>query len=128
MVHPSRGIFIFHHKYLIDLLKSKRKLVSKSASTPLNPNHKLCMVEEETYVDHELYHCHIGQLLQLTYTRPYIPYAVDTLSQFMYQPKEYHLHEACQVPHYLKGTSSRRVLFKRSEKVEVEMFTDVDFG
>ncbi|CAA6660021.1 unnamed protein product [Spirodela intermedia] len=74
-----------------------------------------------------MYHL-IGRLLYLTYTRPNISYAVSILSQFMHQPKECHLHAAYRVLHYLKGTPGKGVLFKRSGKVEVEMFTDADYA
>ncbi|CAA6659703.1 unnamed protein product [Spirodela intermedia] len=49
-------------------------------------------------------------------------------SQFMHQPKECNLHAAYRVLHYLKGTVGKGVLFKRSGKVEVEMFTDADYA
>ncbi|CAA7405799.1 unnamed protein product [Spirodela intermedia] len=46
----------------------------------------------------------------------------------MHQPKECHLHVAYRVLQYLKSTPGKGVLFKRSGKVEVEMFTDADYA
>ncbi|CAA7398028.1 unnamed protein product [Spirodela intermedia] len=98
-------IFISQRKYITDLLVETRKPTCKPANTPIDPNQKLCMADEEISIDREI-----------------------ILNQFTYQPKESHLHAAYRVLHYLKGTPGKGFIFRRSEKVEVEMFTDADYG
>ncbi|CAA6664134.1 unnamed protein product [Spirodela intermedia] len=108
VAHSSKDMFISQRKYIIDLLARTEKSVCKPANTPIDPNQKL--------------------LFYLTHTQPDISHAVSILSQFMYQPKEYHLHAAYRVLHYLKGTPGKGVLFNQNEKVEVEMFTDANYA
>ncbi|CAA6654164.1 unnamed protein product [Spirodela intermedia] len=86
------------------------------------------MANEEISINCEMYQHLIGRLLYLTHTQLDISYAMSILNQFMHQLKECHLHAAYQVLHYLKGTPRKGVLFKQSEKVEVEMFTDADYA
>ncbi|CAA6655700.1 unnamed protein product [Spirodela intermedia] len=128
VAHSSKGIFISQRKYITNLLAETRKSACKPANTPIDPNQKLCMADEEISIDREMYQHLIGRLLYLIHTRPNISYVVSILSQFMHQPKECHLHAAYRVLHYLKGTPGKGVLFKRSGKVEFEMFTDVDYA
>ena len=45
----------------------------------------------------------IGRLLYLTITRPYIQYAVNTLSQFMQNPCSSHMDGTYRVLYHLKG-------------------------
>ena len=46
----------------------------------------------------------IGSLMNLTNTRPDICFAVNTLSQYMVEPRHVHLIVAKHVLRYLKGT------------------------
>ncbi|CAA7388698.1 unnamed protein product [Spirodela intermedia] len=115
VAHSSKGIFISQQKYITDLLAETGKS-------------KLSMANEEISINCEMYQHLIGRLLYLTHTQLDISYAMSILNQFMHQLKECHLHAAYQVLHYLKGTPRKGVLFKQSEKVEVEMFTDADYA
>lgn len=42
VAHSNRGIFISQQRYVLDLLKEKRKLGSKSVDTPIEFNHGMC--------------------------------------------------------------------------------------
>ena len=55
-------------------------------------------------IDSTLYRQIIGSLMYLTNTRPDICFAVNTLSQYMVNPKHIHLIGAKHVMRYLKGT------------------------
>lgn len=43
----------------------------------------------------------IDKLLYLSVTRPYICFAIQKLSQFMHDPKQYHLDVAFRIVHYV---------------------------
>ncbi|CAA7399927.1 unnamed protein product [Spirodela intermedia] len=116
VAYSSKGIFISQQKYITDLLAETGKSGCKPANTPIDPNQKLCMADEENSINREMYQRLIGRPLYLTHTRPDISYQVSILSQFTHQPKECHLHAAYRVLHYLKGTPTKGVLFKRSGK------------
>jgi hypothetical protein len=55
-------------------------------------------------VDATLYRQMIGSLMYLTNTRPNICFAVNTLSEYMVEPKHVHLIATKHVMRYLKGT------------------------
>ncbi|GAV66137.1 hypothetical protein CFOL_v3_09647 [Cephalotus follicularis] len=48
------------------------------------------------------------------------------ISQFMHDPRESHLQAAYRVLHYLKGSPGKGVLFKRSQKLALKAYTNVD--
>jgi transposase InsO family protein len=94
VAHSRQGIFISQQKYVMDLLKETGKTACKPASTPIDPNLRLGMAEEDAAVDREMYQRLVGRLIYLSHTRPDIAYAVSVISQFMHSPKEVHLQAA----------------------------------
>lgn len=50
MVHSKEAIFISQQKYVTNLLKETSKTTCKPASTLINPNLKLGMIEEDVVV------------------------------------------------------------------------------
>ena len=76
----------------------------KAIATPMASNLKLlCDASLET-VDTTMYRQMIGSLMYLTNTRPNICFAVNTLSQFLTDPRQVHLVAAKHILRYLKGT------------------------
>jgi hypothetical protein len=63
-----------------------------------------CPVTSSELVDATLYKQIIGLLMYLMNTRPYICFAVNTLSQYLVEPRHVHLVAAKHVMRYLKGT------------------------
>ncbi|GAV70211.1 hypothetical protein CFOL_v3_13709, partial [Cephalotus follicularis] len=122
------GIFILQQKYVADLLKETGKLGCKPAATPIEHNQKLWEAKEEPTVDREMYQRLVGKLIYLAHTRPDIAYSVSMISQFMHDPRESHLQATYRVLHYLKGSPGKRVLFKRSQKLALEAYTDTDYA
>ena len=55
-------------------------------------------------VDATMYHQMIGSLMYLPNTRPDIFFAVNTLSQYLTDPRSVHLMAAKHILRYLKGT------------------------
>ena len=55
-------------------------------------------------VDTTRYHQLIESLMDLVNTRPYLCYVVNTLSQYMVDPKSVQSVEAKHVLRYIKGT------------------------
>ena len=128
VAHSRQGIFISQQKYVTDLLKETSKTACKPASTPIDPNLRLGMAEEDAAVDREMYQRLVGRLIYLSYTRPDIAYAVSVTSQFMHSPKEVHLQVAHRVLEYLKGTPGKGILFKRNGGLVLESYTDADYA
>ena len=76
----------------------------KSITMPMTTNLKLFGDTTSETVDATLYRQMIGSLMYLTNTRPDICFAVNTLSQYMVEPRHVHLIAAKHVLRYLKGT------------------------
>ena len=111
----------------MDLLKETRKLVCKALSTPIDPNHKLGEVEEDTPVDREMYQRLVRRLIYLSHTRLDIAYIVNVISQFMHSSKAVHPQVANRVLQYLKGSLGKDILFKRSSGLVLEAYMNQDY-
>jgi hypothetical protein len=59
-------------------------------STPMITNWKKLNASKSELVDPTIYHQLIGSLMYLVNTRPYICFVVNTLSQFMVEPRRVH--------------------------------------
>lgn len=46
----------------------------------------------------------------------------------MHNPKEVHLEAVSQIPHYLKNSVGRVLLFKKDEKLNLVVYTNVDYA
>lgn len=53
----------------------------------------------------------VGSLQYLTITRPYISFAVNSMSQYMSQPRVPHLVPAKRILHYINGTLDHGLFF-----------------
>eukprot|EP00253_Pinus_taeda_P011943 PITA_11943 len=61
-------------------------------------------------------------------TRPDICYAVNTLSQFMVEPKWTHWVVAKQILRYLQGTIDYGLLYTKGKDISLSGFTDADWA
>ena len=59
-------------------------------TTPMTTNWKKLMTSERELVDPTKYRQLIGSLMYLVNTRPNMSYAVNTLSQYMVEPRRAH--------------------------------------
>ena len=79
-------------------------LGSKAMTTPMTTSLKLLNDDTLEAIDDTLYRQIIGSLMYLTNTRLDICFFVNTLSQYMVNPKHIHLVGEKHVMRYLKGT------------------------
>ena len=73
-------------------------------ATPMDSNLKLLADDSLELVDVTHYRQVIGSLMYLTKTIPNICFVVNTLSQYLVQPRWVHLVATKHVMRYLKGT------------------------
>ena len=66
--------------------------------------------------------------MYLTNTRPDICFAVNTLSQYMVNPKHVHLIGAKYVMRYLKGTLDYGLRYTSSGEIKLHGYVDSDWG
>ncbi|XP_016553353.2 uncharacterized mitochondrial protein AtMg00810-like [Capsicum annuum] len=103
VLRSASGVKLNQRKYIFELISNIGLAGAKPTFTPLETNIKLKFIEvdEATGVrgyavlkDMTSYQRLIGKLIYATITRPDISYAVQTLSQYMQQPKKSHLEDA----------------------------------
>jgi hypothetical protein len=100
---PKR-IFLTQGKYAVKILKRFDMLECKSMNTPMEMKSKLLVYTLSELIDAMLYRQIIGSLMYMLNTIPDICFSVNTLSQFLVEPRHVHLIAAKHVMRYLKGT------------------------
>ena len=124
----KEGIFINQRKYILDLLMENGMLGCKAAETPIEPGIKLQPTKLEEVVDRERYQRLVGRVIYLSYTRLDISFAVSVVSQFMHSPGHEHFEAVNRILRYLKGAPGRGLLYKKSQYLQVEVYTDADWA
>ena len=97
-------MFLGKGKYSMDILKGFRMLDCKAMTTPMESNLKLLSDASSKKVDATMYRQMIGSLMYLTNMRPDICFAVNSLSQFLTNPRNFHLIVGKHILRDLKGT------------------------
>jgi hypothetical protein len=97
-------------------------------STPLVTNWKNIDASDLKTIEPTVYRKLIGSLMYLVNTRPYIIFVVNSLSQFMGDPRRVHWIVLKQVLCYLRGTMEYEILYEHSGGVTLASFTDVDWA
>jgi hypothetical protein len=100
---------------------------SRPMTTPMITNWKKLHASESQLVDPTLYHQLIGSLMYLVNTRLYICFVVNTLSQFMVEPRTVHWVEKKHVLRYLCGTVDYGLDYQRGDGVRLVGYTDSDW-
>ena len=70
----------------------------------------------------------IGSLMYLTNTRPDICFAVNTLSQFLKDPRHGHLIAAKNILRYLRGTIDYGLKYNANQKINLEGYVDSNWA
>ena len=78
-------------------------------------------------VDATLYRQIIGSLMYLTNTRLDICFVVNTLSQYLVEPRHVHLVAAKHVMRYLKGTLDYGLYYTKDHEFRLYGYTDSDW-
>jgi hypothetical protein len=95
-------IFLNQGKYTVKILKRFDMLECNPMNTPMEVKLKLLVDTSSELIDATLYRQIIGSSMYLTNTRPNICFVVNTLSQFLVEPRHVHLVAAKHVMRYLK--------------------------
>ena len=102
----------------MEILKRFGMMDCKSMST-LTTNLKVLGDTSSGTIDATLYRQMIGSLMYLTNTRPDICFAVNTLSQYMVDPRQVHLMAAKHVLRYLKGTIDNGLRYAKGLQIRL---------
>ncbi|CAL2270482.1 unnamed protein product [Prunus armeniaca] len=120
-------IFVNQAKYLQDLLKKAAMVECKPCSTPAKPHQQFLKDEGVSLQDPTTYRSLVGALQYLTFTRPDIAYAVNSVCQFMIAPTDIHFGAVKRILRYLKGTSHYGITYTSSD-MQLLVYSDSDWA
>ncbi|XP_021734172.1 uncharacterized protein LOC110700899 [Chenopodium quinoa] len=102
----ATGVVLTQRKFTRELLADCELDVSRVAKTPLPVSMKLSSDDSAPYSDPAKYRCLVGKLNFLTYTRPDLCYAVQTLSQYLHNPTVSHFKALHHLLRYVAYTAA----------------------
>ena len=127
-MEKTKKIFLNQGMYAIEMMKRFDMLECKSMATPMDTNLKLLADETSELVDVTQYRQIIGSMMYLTNTRPDICFVVNTLSQYLVQPRRVHLVAAKHVMRYLKRTIDFGLYYDRNLDYILYFYIDADWA
>jgi hypothetical protein len=120
-------IFLNQGKYAVEILKRFDMLECKAMNTPMETNLKLLVDALSELVDATLYREIIGSLMYLMNTRPDICFSVNTLSQYLVEPRRVHLVAAKHVMRYFKGMLDYGLCYTGDDDFRLYGYIDLDW-
>ncbi|XP_035836808.1 secreted RxLR effector protein 161-like [Helianthus annuus] len=99
----------------------------RPSSFPIEQNLKLLTEDKDPKVDAGSYRRLIGRLLYLQATRPDISYSVNTLSQFVSDPRQSHMDVVMRILRYLKATPGQGILLAKEGGTNLVAYSDSDW-
>jgi hypothetical protein len=112
----------------MEILKRFRMEDCRPMSTPIVTNWKKIDASKQEAVDPTLYKQLMGSLMYLVNTRPDICFAVNTLSQFMVEPRRVHWTTTKHILRYLHGTIEYGLRYAQGDVVKLVGYTDADWA
>ena len=103
--YQSNGFFVHQTKYALDILTRHNMSTTKPCSTPFVSSSRDSSSDSTLLSDPYIFRRLVGALQYLTFTRPNLSYAVNSLCQHMHSPSVAHLVAAKRVLRYVRGTS-----------------------
>jgi hypothetical protein len=103
-------------------------LECKPMNTPMETKLKLLVDTSSKLIDATQYKQIVGSSMYLTNTRPNICFTVNTLSQFLVEPRHVHLVAAIHVMRYLKGTLDCGLNYDGDHDFTLSGYTDSDWA
>jgi len=107
----NKGVHISQLKYAYDLLVKHDMLLSKPVSTPMSAKDTLTSNDDALLPNPSVFREIVGSLQYLTITCPDIVFAVNSIAQFMSQPRIPHLVAAKRILRYIKGSLDHGLFF-----------------
>lgn len=122
------GLLLTQSRYISDLLKRTGMEDAKACSSPMVVAPTLSKTMGTSLSDGQPYRQVVGALQYLSMTRPDIAFSVNKLCQFMHAPTDEHWKAVKRLLRYLKGTMSYGLFFDKACSLQLQCFTDSDWG
>lgn len=124
--YTADGLVLHQHKFTKELLTESGFHNFKRVVTPLPAQLKLSASEGALLEDPTPYRSLVGKLNFLTNTRTDLAYTVQTLSQYMQNPREFHLKALKHTLNYVHSTCGQGISLSKSDKITLQAFSDSD--
>ena len=126
-------ISMSQENYISKLLNKFDMVNCKPKSHPceLSLNKDLLNITVEKLPEslHNNYRAIIGSIIYVMLgTRPDLSFIITKLSQYLSNPTNYHLKVAKNVLKYLKHSLNYKIIFRKSQKLDIFGYCDSDFG
>jgi hypothetical protein len=121
-------IFLGQRKYTVEILWRFRMEDCRQMVTPMVTNLKKVVTSDSNLVDTKVYRQWIGSLMYLVNTRPDICFVVNTLSQFVVEPRQVHWIVVKHVIRYLRGTVEYGLRYLGGDGVRLQRYLDSDWA
>lgn len=121
-------IFLVQGRYATNILKTFKMQDCRPMATPMITNWKKIDASGDKEVNPTLYRQLIGSLMYLVNTRPDICFTVNTLSQFMVEPKRVHWAVARHILRNVCGAVRYGLKYTGGDDIRLSGFTDADWA
>ena len=128
VIYTSQGMVITQQRYTKDLLKTSGINKFRKPVTPLPLNMKLNSFDGKKLDDLASYRSLVGKLNFLINTRPDISFSVQTLSQFMQEPRTTHWQALLHTLNYIHSTYGQGIILKGCDKIMLQAYLNSDWG
>jgi hypothetical protein len=122
------NIFLGQGKYATDILSRFQMEDCRPMPTPMITNWKKLSASDSQLVDATVYRQLIGSLMYLVNTRPNICFVLNTLSQYMVEPRSVHMVGAKHVLRYVVGTVHYGLDYVRGDGISLVGYTNSDWA
>lgn len=113
-------------KYIKVLIHKTSLEYCKPTTTPCKPHNSLLVIEGTPLFDPSFYRSIVRSLQYLTFIRPNIAFAVNSIYHFMTSPTDVHLAAVKQILRYLQGTIQAGICYLATAAISLNAFSDTD--
>lgn len=125
----KRKLILHQRGYITKILNQYNMSDCKPDKNPINDTHELQTKREHEKVTQKPYREIMGSLLYAAcLTRPDILFAVSFLSRYSSEPKDKHWTAAMRILRYLRGSINLGIEFVASDSLDLDCYTDADWG
>jgi len=121
------GIFVSQERYAEDILSKFKMARCCPVSTPMEPDTKLSKFDGGDHVDANKYRSLVGSLRYLKSTRPDLLLSVGIVSRYMEESTYTHWRALKRILRYVRGTTSLRLYYTRSDDYRLVGYSDSDW-
>ncbi|GJQ91017.1 ribonuclease H-like domain-containing protein [Tanacetum coccineum] len=127
VTHDSSGLFLSQKKYALEILDRTHMANCNLSRTPIDTESKLGS-DGDPVSDPTLYWSLAGSLQYLTFTQPYISYAVQQVFLYMHDPRDPHFSALKRILRYVRGTLDYGLHMFLSFTTELVTYSDADWA